>query len=48
MATFMDTVPAPEDGEAGCILEVFNALGESVDVVTVVSALGLICHNRLR
>jgi hypothetical protein len=44
----MDTVPVSDDGEAGCILEVFNALGESVDVGTVVLALGLICHNRLR
>ncbi|MBD2426105.1 DUF4926 domain-containing protein [Phormidium sp. FACHB-1136] len=35
IATFIDTLPAPDDGEAGCILEVFNALGESVDVVTV-------------
>ena len=35
IATFMDTVPAPDDGEAGFILEVFNAFGESVDVVTV-------------
>ncbi len=35
MATFIDAVPAPDDGEAGFILEVFNALGESVDVVTV-------------
>jgi len=35
IATFMDTVPDPDHGEAGCILEVLNALGESVDVVTV-------------
>ena len=35
IATFIDTVPAPDDGEDGCILEVFNALGESVDGVTV-------------
>jgi hypothetical protein len=35
IATFIDTVPAPDDSEEGYILEVFNALGESVDVVTV-------------
>jgi hypothetical protein len=35
MVTFIDTVPDPEDGEEGYILEVFNALGESIDVVTV-------------
>jgi hypothetical protein len=35
IATFIDTVPAPDDDEEGYILEVFNALGESVDVVTV-------------
>ncbi|WP_008313224.1 DUF4926 domain-containing protein [Leptolyngbya sp. PCC 6406] len=35
IATFVDTVPAPDDSEEGCILEVFNALGESIDVVTV-------------
>lgn len=35
IATFIDTVPAPDDSEEGYILEVFNALGESIDVVTV-------------
>lgn len=35
IATFIDTVPHPTGGEAGYILEVFNALGESIDVVTV-------------
>jgi hypothetical protein len=35
VATFIDTVPAPEGIEEGYILEVFNALGESIDVVTV-------------
>ena len=35
IATFIDTVPAPEGIEEGYILEVFNALGESIDVVTV-------------
>ena len=35
IATFIDTVPAPDDSEEGYILEVFNALGESIDVITV-------------
>ncbi|MEM9816092.1 MAG: DUF4926 domain-containing protein [Cyanobacteria bacterium P01_D01_bin.6] len=35
IATFIDTMPHPEGGEDGYILEVFNALGESIDVVTV-------------
>lgn len=35
IATFIDTIPDPEDGEDGYILEVFNALGESINVVTV-------------
>ena len=33
-AMYIDYLPV-EDGEAGAILEVFNALGESIDVVTV-------------
>ncbi|MEO1298128.1 MAG: DUF4926 domain-containing protein [Cyanobacteria bacterium J06636_16] len=35
VATLVDYVPHPEDGEGGCVLEVFNALGESLTVVTV-------------
>ena len=35
IATFIDTVPHPEGNEEGYILEVFNAVGESIDVVTV-------------
>ncbi|MEO0395200.1 MAG: DUF4926 domain-containing protein [Cyanobacteria bacterium P01_A01_bin.137] len=35
IAIFIDTVPDPEDLEEGYILEIFNALGESIDVVTV-------------
>ncbi len=33
-AMYIDYLPV-KDGEAGAILEVFNALGESIDVVTV-------------
>lgn len=35
IATLVDFVPHPEDGEQGCILEVFNAVGETIAVVTV-------------
>ena len=35
MATLIDYVPHPEQGEEGAILEVFNALGETMLVVTV-------------
>ena len=35
VATLVDYVPHPEGGEQGCILEVFNALGESIAVVAV-------------
>jgi hypothetical protein len=31
----VDRVPHPTGGEMGCVLEVFNALGESIAVVTV-------------
>ena len=35
VATLVDYVDHPSGGEAGAILEVFNAIGESIDVVTV-------------
>jgi hypothetical protein len=35
IATFIDTVPHPDGGEDGYILEVFNPQGESITVVTV-------------
>lgn len=35
IATLVDFVPHPTGGETGCILEIFNALGESLRVVTV-------------
>lgn len=35
LATLVEYVPHPTDGEEGCVLEVFNALGESIAVVTV-------------
>jgi Domain of unknown function (DUF4926) len=35
VAVLVDSVPHPVDGEPGCVLEVFNALGESITVVAV-------------
>ena len=35
VAVLLDYVPHPEGGEEGCVLEVFNALGDSIAVVTV-------------
>jgi hypothetical protein len=35
VATLVDYVPHPTGGEQGCVLEVFNALGESIAVVAV-------------
>lgn len=35
IATLIDTIPHPQGGEDGCVLEVFNALGESIKTVIV-------------
>jgi len=35
IAVLVDYVPHPEGGEEGCILEVFNVLGDSIAVVAV-------------
>ncbi|NBD18475.1 MAG: DUF4926 domain-containing protein [Cyanobacteria bacterium] len=35
IATLIDFVPHPTGGEMGCVLEVFNAIGESLKVITV-------------
>ena len=35
VATLIDYVPHPRGGEEGAILEIFNAIGESVAVVAV-------------
>ena len=35
IATLIDFVPHPSGGEEGCVLEVFNAVGESLAVVVV-------------
>lgn len=35
VAVLIDFVSHPSGGEQGCILEVFNAIGETIAVVTV-------------
>jgi hypothetical protein len=35
VAVLVDYVQHPQGGEQGCVLEVFNALGESIAVVAV-------------
>lgn len=35
IATLIDFIPHPLGGEDGCVLEVFNATGQSIVVVTV-------------
>jgi Domain of unknown function (DUF4926) len=35
VAVLVDHITHPEGGEQGCLLEVFNALGESIAVVAV-------------
>ena len=35
IATLVEYVPHPTGGEEGCILEVFNAVGDSIAVITV-------------
>jgi hypothetical protein len=35
IALLIDYVPHPTDGEEGAILEIFNAIGESINIVTV-------------
>lgn len=35
VATIVDFLPHPTGGETGCILEVFNALGDTLAVIVV-------------
>jgi Domain of unknown function (DUF4926) len=35
IATLVDFVPHPSNGEEGCVLEVFNAIGESLTTIAV-------------
>jgi len=46
IATLIDFVPHPTGGETGCVLEVFNAIGESLQVITVpISAIKKLSNN---
>ncbi|ARV61997.1 DUF4926 domain-containing protein [Nostocales cyanobacterium HT-58-2] len=48
IAMLVDFVPHPTGGEDGCVLEVFNAVGESIAVVTVpVSAVEALRANEI-
>lgn len=38
LATLIEIVPHPKGGAPGCVIEVFNALGDSIRVLTVTSA----------
>jgi Domain of unknown function (DUF4926) len=35
IVTLIEVVPHPTAGEPGCVLEIFNAVGESIAIVTV-------------
>ena len=35
IATLIDFVDHPSGGEQGCVLEVFNAIGESIETIAV-------------
>ncbi|PSB58929.1 DUF4926 domain-containing protein [Chamaesiphon polymorphus] len=35
IAVLVDFVPHPSNGEEGCVIEVFNALGESIATIAV-------------
>ncbi len=48
VATLVDFVPHPQGGEEGCVLEIFNAIGESINVVTVpISAIKSLSANEI-
>ena len=48
IATLVDFVPHPQGGEQGCVLEIFNAVGESIAVVTVpISAIKPLAANEV-
>lgn len=48
VAVLVDYIPHPTGGEDGAILEIFNAIGESIAVVTVpVSAIAPLSSDQL-
>ena len=48
VATLVDFVPHPQEGEPGCVLEIFNAVGESIAIVAVpISAIKPLSANEV-
>ena len=48
VATLVDFVPHPQGRKQGCVLEIFNAVGESIAVVTVpISAIKPLSANEV-
>jgi hypothetical protein len=48
VATLIEIVPHPSGGEEGAVLEIFNAIGESVAVVVVpVTAVSLLRSDQM-
>ena len=48
IATLIDFVPHPQNGEEGCVLEIFNAIGKSITVVIVPkSAIKALTENEI-
>lgn len=45
VATLVDFVPHPSGGEEGCVLEVFNAIGESFAVIAVPMSVVGVLHS---
>jgi hypothetical protein len=48
VAMLVDFVPHPTNGEEGCVLEVFNAIGESIVVIAVpISAVEILRQDEI-
>jgi hypothetical protein len=48
VAMLVDFVPHPSNGEDGCVLEIFNAIGQSLAVVAVpVSAVEILRSDKI-
>ncbi|MBW4519084.1 MAG: DUF4926 domain-containing protein [Scytolyngbya sp. HA4215-MV1] len=48
IAVLIDFIPRPSGGELGCVLEVFNAVGKTIAVVTVpISAISVLRSDEI-
>jgi hypothetical protein len=48
IATLVDFVDHPSGGEQGCVLEVFNAIGESIETIAVpISAIEILRSDEI-